>query len=374
MSSNSAWDRQDDTGSYNYFSQGASDVSLYRRPLLYKPQAAATKPQWQQGLQYSNQYSNQYSDQYSDQYSNLWDRRKWERSSEYSKRAWGGGAEVGAGLGVGVGAGVGARIGAGAGGARRGVPGTRRRVASRASSNQMDTWRFSCKECGMKFNGPVPHKMHLQSPGHQRKVALLSDYSEEPAPIDGGGDVAEIPVPNNSSSNNVNNEVGSSGSGVAVGLRPNPAAATQKGQPPFICEVCNTTMNCEAALLSHKKGKRHLRAVKNLETFGSANLVHAATHRDPSSVQPRGEASKRSAPSEEEEGSTGDLSCESCGVVRFKSADFKMAHFMNDARHTNQTDGTGEAANTAGAHGDNGWEQPLAKMAKVDETSEWYGQ
>lgn len=221
----------------------------------------------------------------------------------------------------------------------------------------------------MKFNGPVPHRMHLQSPGHQRKVALLSDYNAEPTATDGGGgsSVAEIsvPVPNNSNnssnSNNNNDKVGDSDSGVAVGLRQNPAAATQKGQPPFICEICNTTMNCEAALLSHKKGKRHLRAVKHLETFGNA-----------ASLLPRGEASKRSAPSEEA-GSTDDLSCESCGVARFKSADFKMAHLMNDARHANQTGETGE--NAAGqAHGDNGWEQPLAKMAKVDGGSEWYGQ
>lgn len=224
----------------------------------------------------------------------------------------------------------------------------------------------------MKFNGPVPHRMHLQSPGHQRKVALLNDYNAEPTATDGGGgssSVAEVPVPVPNNNKNNNNEVGDSGSGVAVGLRPNPAAATQKGQPPFICEICNTTMNCEAALLSHKKGKRHLRAVKHLETFGNASLIH---DRDSSSLVSRGEASKRSAPSEEE-GSTADLSCESCGVARFKSADFKMAHMMNDARHANEAGKAGE--NAAGqAHGDNGWEQPLAKMAKVDGGSEWYGQ
>lgn len=371
MSSNSAWDRQDDTGSYNYFSQGAATdvVSPYRRPLLYKPAgaAAATKPQWQQGTQYGDQ---QWETDLYDR--RQWDRSQWDRSSwESSKRTWGGGAGVGTGLGTGLGTGVGARVGAGAG-ARRGVPGTRRRLASRASSNQMDTWRFSCKECGMKFNGPVPHKMHLQSPGHQRKVALLSDYGGEPPATDGGVVAAPTPVPNNNNNNNNNNEVGNSGPGVAVGLRPNPAAATQKGQPPFICEVCNTTMNCEAALLSHKKGKRHLRAVKNLETFGSANLIHATAHRGSSSLQPRGEASKRSAPSEDE-GSADDLSCESCGVARFKSADFKLAHIMNDARHTNQAGGAGEAASDQ--HGDNGWEQPpVAKMAKVDEGTDWYGQ
>lgn len=115
---------------------------------------------------------------------------------------------------MGDGAGVGVRIGAGGGGARWGVPGTGGPVASRTSGNLMDTWRCSCDECGMKFNGPLPHRRHLQSPGHQRKVALLGDYNAEPAPTDCGGNVAAIPFPNSSSNDNIEN----SGSRVAVGL------------------------------------------------------------------------------------------------------------------------------------------------------------
>ncbi|XP_075530241.1 zinc finger RNA-binding protein-like [Dermacentor variabilis] len=161
----------------------------------------------------------------------------------------------------------------------------------------MPSMPLSCKECCMQFTGPVPYMDHMQSAKHKKKMASLNQ-TDASAPATDSKGVAAI-------------------KGSSILRHP----------LPFACKLCNVSMNCEAALTAHNKGKRHQRALKSQGTIQqSTEESYAGSAMATSSV-----VAPTQVPSTAE-----DLSCEFCGIVLFKSMEYKVLHLETDAHRKNK--------------------------------------
>ncbi|KAL3210983.1 hypothetical protein MRX96_036746 [Rhipicephalus microplus] len=147
------------------------------------------------------------------------------------------------------------------------------------AAGKMPSQPRSCKECCMQFTGPVPYLDHMQSAKHKKKMATLNQTDAPAAPLDTR----------------------------VVG--PVKSTSILRHPLPFSCKLCNVSMNCEAALTAHNKGKRHQRALKSQGTIQESTDVSSAKPLDGSASSVSG---SNQAPAE-------DLSCEYCGIVLFKS-------------------------------------------------------
>ncbi|XP_037581541.1 zinc finger RNA-binding protein [Dermacentor silvarum] len=110
----------------------------------------------------------------------------------------------------------------------------------------MASTHFACKECSMHFSGPMPYMDHLKSARHQKKVAA---HRQMEALIGAG---AEVRSPD------IKLEVTSAATGLP---------SMQIAPLRFVCELCDVAMNCEDALISHKKGKKHQRVLQREEVL-----------------------------------------------------------------------------------------------------------
>lgn len=159
------------------------------------------------------------------------------------------------------------------------------------AAGKMPSQPRSCKECCMQFTGPVPYLDHMQSAKHKKKMATLNQTDAPAAPLD-----TRVAGPVKSTS-------------------------ILRHPLPFSCKLCNVSMNCEAALTAHNKGKRHQRALKSQGTIQESTDVSSAKPLDGSASSVSG---SNQAPAE-------DLSCEYCGIVLFKSMEYKLLHLETEA-------------------------------------------
>lgn len=184
----------------------------------------------------------------------------------------------------------------------------------------------------MQFTGPVPYMDHMQSARHRKKMAALNP-SDEAAAAPGGQETT--PASN--------------------GKEENRPAKRLQHPLPFVCKLCNMAMNCETALIAHKKGKRHQRALKSQEAFCQADeqstKLLASTRATSSVVTPP-------LPQPSEEGL--DLSCEYCGIVLFKNLDYKLKHLETDAHYQNKCQAVGKRGSNDEC------DQPLMKRPKSE--------
>ncbi|XP_050049478.2 uncharacterized protein [Dermacentor andersoni] len=174
---------------------------------------------------------------------------------------------------------------------------------------------FCCMQCGKQFNGPVPYMGHLRSPKHLKNATEPIQGRFEP--IRGRSDLVDV-----------------------SGLTP------RRGMP-IMCHVCNVPVNSPALLEIHKKGKNHLRKVKNLQMRAQ---IMAAGDGGPSQAGPSFARTEtfRATPSASTSGhrstvdeAAADLSCRRCGIVLFESSLYKAEHmktFSHMRRATADTD------------------------------------
>lgn len=202
----------------------------------------------------------------------------------------------------------------------------------------MATWQLSCDDCNMKFSGPLPYMDHIKSAKHLKKVAALKQLKS----VLGKGDFSAA------SETKEAGEV----------LR---SVAMLKDPLPFICEVCNVSMNSEDALIAHNKGKKHQKALKYQE-----DLLRLAAGTGPSELPAEQLSSPNSTKATSSTGTPprkrtmddGDLSCEYCGIVLFKSFEYKLEHLETDAHCKKKSQVTGQ--NLGGSI----CEEPLSKRLK----------
>lgn len=197
----------------------------------------------------------------------------------------------------------------------------------------MSAKRLSCKECCMQFTGPVPHMDHMQSARHRKKMAALNQTDDAAAGMGG-------------------QETASASNGKEV----NRAAKGLKHPLPFVCKLCNMAMNCETALIAHKKGKRHQRALKSQEAFCQAD--EQSTTKSSASTRATSSVLTPPRPQSSEEGL--DLSCEYCGIVLFKNLDYKLKHLETDEHYQNKCQAVGKRGS------DDECDQPLMKRQKTE--------
>lgn len=165
----------------------------------------------------------------------------------------------------------------------------------------MPSTPLSCKECCMQFTGPVPYMDHMQSAKHKKKMAALNQTDDPAAaPAD---TKAAAPV-----------------KGTSILRHP----------LPFSCKLCNVSMNCEAALTAHNKGKRHQRALKSQGGAQESTEGSSAKPLDSSTL-----ATSSVTGSTQTQSGT-DLSCDYCGIVLFKSVEYKLLHLETEAHRKNK--------------------------------------
>lgn len=187
----------------------------------------------------------------------------------------------------------------------------------------MATLHLSCDDCNMKFSGPLPYMDHIKSAKHLKKVAALKQLNS----LLGKGDVSA------SSETKEAGEVPRS-------------AAMLKVVLPFICEVCNVSMNSEDSLITHKKGKKHLKALKYQEDLlriaaGTGSSESPAEQlSSPNSTKA---TSSTGTPPRKRTMEDEDLSCEYCGIVLFKSFEYKLEHLETDAHCKKKSQVTGQS-------------------------------
>lgn len=176
----------------------------------------------------------------------------------------------------------------------------------------MATGQLSCKDCNVKFSGPLPYMDHVKSAKHLKKVAALKRLQN----LLGKGDVSTA------------SETEEAGSILRL------AAAGQKDPLPFICELCNVSMNSEAALIAHNKGKKHQKALKCQEDMlrlaaetGSSGSPAEQQLSSPNSTK----ATSSTGTPPRKRMMDEDLSCEYCGIVLFKSFEYKLEHLETDS-------------------------------------------
>lgn len=153
----------------------------------------------------------------------------------------------------------------------------------------------------MQFTGPVPYMDHMQSAKHKRKMATLNQ-TDASAPASDSKGVAAV-----------------KGSSIL------------KHPLPFVCKLCNVSMNCEAALMAHNKGKRHQRALKSQGTIQQSTEECSAKPLESSAL-----ATSSLATPTQVQSTVEDLSCEYCGIVLFKSNEYKVLHLETDAHRKNK--------------------------------------
>ncbi|KAK8782467.1 uncharacterized protein LOC144114762 isoform X2 [Amblyomma americanum] len=176
----------------------------------------------------------------------------------------------------------------------------------------------------MQFNGPVPYNDHLRGAKHHKKKVATQGYVE--ALSEGGRPAAESPMDIDASAASV---------GSPTILAPNPLL-------PFVCKLCNVAMSCQAALISHNSGKKHMKALYTEETMRQVSVygtifagpVPEQAHNQ-TAMSPTAPAClpQQDQPREHEEDV--DLSCHYCGIVLFKSIEYKLEHLETDA-HCNK--------------------------------------
>ncbi|XP_070390214.1 zinc finger protein 346-like isoform X2 [Dermacentor albipictus] len=181
---------------------------------------------------------------------------------------------------------------------------------------------FCCKKCDKQFNGPVPYMGHLRSSKHLKNATEPIQGRYEP--IRGRSDSIDV-----------------------SGLMP------RRGMP-IMCHVCNVPLNSPALLEIHKKGKNHLRKVKNLEM--RAQIMAAgdggASQAGPSFARTETFRATPSASTSGHRSTIGeaavDLSCSLCGILLFASAQYKAEHmrtFSHLRRATPDTDSVARSVN-----------------------------
>lgn len=175
----------------------------------------------------------------------------------------------------------------------------------------------------MQFTGPVPYMDHMQSAKHKKKMAALNQ-TDAPAAA-------------------TNTKAAGAVKGTSILRHP----------LPFACKLCNVSMNCEAALMAHNKGKRHQRALKSQGTIQESTDASSATPLDTSTSSVTGSTQAQS--------SGKDLSCEYCGIVLFKSMEYKVLHLETEAHRKNK-----QWAVTQEGYKSEQRDEPLQKRLKTE--------
>ncbi|XP_077485368.1 zinc finger RNA-binding protein-like [Amblyomma americanum] len=187
----------------------------------------------------------------------------------------------------------------------------------------MASMGYFCQLCSMQLNGPAPYKDHLKGAKHLKKVATHGNLE---ALSEGGRPAAESAMDTDASAASVGS----------------PTILAQNPLFPFVCKLCNVAMNCEAALVSHNTGKKHMKALYTEETMRQVSLygtIFAGPVPEPApnqtAMSPTAPASlpPQDQPMEHEDDV--DLSCHYCGILLFKSIQYKLEHLETDA-HCNK--------------------------------------
>ncbi|KAH6919753.1 hypothetical protein HPB50_029258 [Hyalomma asiaticum] len=157
----------------------------------------------------------------------------------------------------------------------------------------MASMQFICEVCCMQFNGPVPHKAHLESVSHKNKVAFKLSR--------GGAAVSS-----------------SLGSGIAAPCPPTASPSLQVDSLRFVCSLCNVTMNSPDTLTAHNQGAQPL---------PSATVAPRTPPSLPVWQPPQEQLVKK--PDEKDE--VIDLPCRFSGIALFEDVCSKLEHLETKA-------------------------------------------
>ncbi|XP_077485374.1 uncharacterized protein LOC144095553 [Amblyomma americanum] len=198
----------------------------------------------------------------------------------------------------------------------------------------MASMGYSCQLCSMHFSGPVPCMDHLKSAKHQKKVAT-ERYLE--ALAEGGRPAAGSAM---------NTHVSAASAGSATIL-------AQNALLPFVCKLCNVAMNCQEVLIVHNSGKKHQKALQREEVqrqislcYGIRALSSSESAPNQSTMSPTAPASSPQQDQPLEHGEDVDLSCHYCGIILFKSIEYKLEHLETDAHCNRKLQGIGRLGGT----------------------------
>lgn len=183
----------------------------------------------------------------------------------------------------------------------------------------------------MHFSGPVPYMDHLKSAKHQKKVATqrhLEVLTTE------GGISAAVPA--------LDTHMSEASTASA-------AVLAQSALLPFVCQLCNVAMNCQDALNAHNSGKKHQKALQREEVLRQISLGDgmrglSLTESSPSKTTMTTIVAPAGVPQQEEPIEAGedlDLSCHYCGIVQFKSLQYKLEHLETDGHYNKKLQGIG---------------------------------
>ncbi|KAK8770583.1 hypothetical protein V5799_012955 [Amblyomma americanum] len=112
-------------------------------------------------------------------------------------------------------------------------------------------------------------------------------------------------------------------------------------------------MNCQEALIAHNSGKKHQKALQREEVLrqislgdGMRALSLSESAPNQTTMSPIAPASspQQYQPIEREEDV--DLSCHYCGIVLFKSLQYKLEHLETDAHYNKKLQGIGRLGGT----------------------------
>ncbi|KAH8031738.1 hypothetical protein MRX96_027866 [Rhipicephalus microplus] len=172
---------------------------------------------------------------------------------------------------------------------------------------------FSCLACDKHFNGPTSYSAHLQGEKHKKKLktlALLKNIAGVSEATGCAGILAEkenaVPPP------------------VVPPIKRNVRNA-------YTCSICDVLVNSRVTMEAHIQGKQHQRRLYKDQC--QRQLVNAVKTEPPGAALQCG----RSDPMPKSEAATipekpqcgleaEDLSCQRCGIVLFKSIDYKIKH------------------------------------------------
>lgn len=207
-----------------------------------------------------------------------------------------------------------------------------------SASVNMATRQLSCEECNVKFSGPLPYIDHIKSAKHLKKVAAVRQLQS----------VLDV--------------VSTASEAKEAGDMPNVATVQKKDPLPFTCELCNVSMNSEAALIAHTKGKKHLKALKYQE-----DLLRLATEKEslesPAEQNSAKATSSTGTPPQKRTTEIADLSCEYCGIVLFKNFGYKLEHLESESHCKKKSQVIGQSIKGSIS------EEPSAKRVKVESPS-----
>lgn len=186
----------------------------------------------------------------------------------------------------------------------------------------------------MHFSGPVPYMDHLKSARHQKKVVTQKHLE---ALTEGGISATETALDTH--------------------LSPVPTASAavlaQNALLPFVCKLCNVAMNCQEALNAHNSGKKHQKALQREEvlrqiSFGDGMRALSLSESAPrqTTMSPIAPAALPQQDQLIEDGADMDLSCHYCGIVLFKSLEYKLEHLETDAHYNKKLQGIGRLSGT----------------------------